>query len=61
MPKVSKKSRLQKKRKTLPVAYAWIEVRRPEGIPIPKKVHEANEMLKNVIWHDPRFGPNATK
>jgi hypothetical protein len=63
MPKVSKKlmRRVQKKSKSLPAAYPWICVPRPEGAPIPKKVIEMNEMLKKIKWNAPGFGPNANK
>ena len=61
MPKGSKKLMKsgQKKSKPLPSAYPWIRVPRPEGVPIPEKVHEMNRILKDIVWDDPRFGPNA--
>lgn len=61
MPKASKKLGLRKNKKSLPTAYPWIIVPRPEGRPLPKKVVEINKMLAegNITWHDPRFGPNA--
>jgi len=61
MPKVKKKSRLLKKRASLPAAYPWIKVPRPEGLPLPKKVIEANEMLRKMNWEGSQFGPNANK
>lgn len=61
MAKVSKKAmkKLLKKGKSSSEAYPWIRVPRPEGIPVSKKTAEMNELLRNVRWLDPRFGPNA--
>jgi hypothetical protein len=59
MPKVNKKLRLQKEGNALPGAYPWIKVPRPEGLPLPKKVVEINEMLRKMNWEGSQFGPNA--
>ena len=65
MPKISKRlmRRLMKKSKnSSSFVYPWICVSiKPKDTLFPEKMERARKMFENIRWHDPRFGPDATK